>query len=460
MKYIVFLIVCLCAAATFADELLVELPFGTLRGRDRGGYYTYESVPYALPPVGPLRFEPPQPFVGEWHETFDATKPAAECLQWSHFVTTPDQLTGSEDCLTVSIYKPKNASRTSFPVVANIFGGAWSFGGSVQDGAREFMESGNVIVVKINHRVGILGFASTGDAGWSGNYALKDQRLAIKWIKKYISYFGGDAKNMLLLGFSSGAGSVHYQLLHEDMHDLRGVYSMSGNSLEGWAVQPSPRDQTFELGRVLGCGTPNSTAVLKTCLKAVNANELVRAFTHFLLFNYVPFAPFSPAVEPEDAVDPFITQLPIDIIKSGKFAQVPWLAGYCQDEGIYNAASLLEKLPNGKERLFELNTRWYELAPYFFSYRNTLNKRERDERSRKLKEQYLGNHNFSLENYYEVQRMFTNEMFKNGVELGVDVQRTYGKSPVYVYIYDNPATQSIGQLIARRTDVVLGGYFC
>ncbi|EDW59813.1 esterase S-like [Drosophila virilis] len=454
---IVAALLCVWPTTCLADPLLVRLPYGTLRGRDRGIYYTYESVPYAEPPVGPLRFEAPKPFAGKWKEIFDATRPSAECLQWSHFVTTPDQLTGSEDCLTVSIYKPKNSTRRTFPVVASIFGGAWSFGGTLEDGARGFMDSGNVIVVKINHRVGILGFANTGDADWSGNYALKDQRLAIKWIKKHIGYFGGDPNSILLFGFSSGAGSVHLQLMNEDMKGiLKGVYSMSGNAVSPWSVQPSGVEQAYELGRVLGCGSPNNTAELKMCLQAVDANELARSFKHFLVYDYIPFAPFGPAVEPEDTVDPFITKLPIDIIKSGKFAQVPWLAGYTPEEGIYNAAIFLAKEPNGKERIYELNTRWYELAPYLFSYRNTMNRRERDSHSRKLRQHYMGNRRFSLENYWDFQRMFTNEIFKNSIELGVDLQRKYGKSPVYVYIYDNPSDHSFGQLLARRSDVFLG----
>ncbi|KRG07916.1 uncharacterized protein Dmoj_GI26443, partial [Drosophila mojavensis] len=196
MNRIEYLLVSLLigSVATVAtDPLLVELPNGKLRGRDNEGYYSYESIPYAEPPVGELRFEAPLRYAQQWKETFDATQPPVECMQWNQ----ENKLTGVEDCLTVSVYRPKNSSRSSFPVVVNIHGGAFMFGGAAGNGHEAFMASGNVIVVKITYRLGPLGFISSGDSALPGNFGLKDQRLALQWIRDNIARFGGEPENIL-----------------------------------------------------------------------------------------------------------------------------------------------------------------------------------------------------------------------------------------------------------------------
>lgn len=447
----------LLAAGTFA-QLVVETPNGRLRGRDQGTYYTYESVPYAEPPVGELRLEPPKPFNRKWDGIYDATKPSVVCAQWSQFIQQPDKLTGNEDCLTVSIYKPKNESRHTFPVIANIFGGAFSFGGTVEDEPKPLMNSGNVILVKINHRVGSLGFLSTGDAELPGNMGLKDQKLALRWIKNNIGYFGGEPDNVLFLGFSSGAASVHLQLMNEDVEQLvKAGVSISANALDPWVVQGNGRRLAFELGRIVGCGLLKDSSELKKCLKTKDAMDIAAAMSKFLVFDFMPFVPFGPVVEPADSAEPFMTQHPSEIIKSGKFAQIPWLVTYTPEDGIYNAALVLLRQSNGLEAINELNNRWFELAPHFFAYRyQTKTVEELDNRSRELRQHYMGNKSFSVDTYFDFQRMVTDVMLKNATETSLDLHRKYGKSPLYSYVYDNPADNALGQILSGRQDLLLG----
>nr|BAL14564.1 esterase [Drosophila virilis] len=458
-KSIRIALLCLGAAATFADPLLVELPHGRLRGRDNKGYYSYESIPYAEPPVGELRFEAPQPYSQQWKETtFDASQPPVLCMQWSQFIEHADKLTGSEDCLTVSVYRPKSSNRSTFSVIVLIHGGCFMFGGAVENGHEPLMASANVIVVKISYRLGPLGFVSTGDGALPGNFGLKDQRLALHWIKQNIARFGGEPENILVLGFSSGAAAVHLQLLQQEFRQLAKVaVSISGNALNPWIVLKSGRRRAFELGRMVGCGLLSDSAELKKCLKTKDAAQLVRAVREFLVFDYVPFTPFGPVVETVDASEPFLTQHPIDIIKSGKFAQVPWLVSYTQEDGTYNAALLLAKQANGRELIEELNSRWYELAPHFLFYRDSKKTiEEMDNYSRDLRQEYLGNRNFSLENYLNVQRMFTDVLFRNDTIRSIELHGKYGKSPVYGYVYDNPANQGSGHWLSKRNNVSFG----
>ncbi|XP_017856618.1 PREDICTED: esterase S-like [Drosophila arizonae] len=446
-----------CSLSASSDPLLIELMNGELRGHDNGLYYSYESIPYAQPPINDLRLEDPLPFTERWTETFDATTPATECLQWSQWIQQPDKLTGSEDCLTVSIFKPKNATRQSFPVVASIFGGAWTFGSSLDDGVEHFMDSGNVIVVKINYRVGPLGFLSTGDNVLPGNYGLKDQRLAIQWIKQNIDRFGGDPENIILLGYGAGGAAVHLQLMHKDMETfVKGAISISGAATSPFALQSSGREDAFRFGKVLGCKKIKSSFALKECFKKTMGHEIVSSVKKLQVFDFIPSAVFRPVIESPDLEYPFLTESPIETIKSGRSAQVPWLASYTTQNGIYNTAMLLQKDMSGKELIYELNTRWNELAPHFLYYPKEMNNSQKNSHSRKLKRQYLGYRNFSVENYFDVQRMFTNELFKNGIEEALDAHRKHGSSPVYAYVYDNPADKSVGHLLAKRMDIFMG----
>ncbi|KAH8312761.1 hypothetical protein KR044_012673, partial [Drosophila immigrans] len=456
--FLLLLWITLVASDPVSDPLVVQLPNGKVRGRDNGAYYSYEAIPYAEPPVGDLRLEAPQPYNRQWKETFNATRTPMYCIQWSHLVQEPDKLLGVEDCLTVSVYKPKNATRKIFPVVIEIHGGAFTFTVSGEKSHENLMANGRVILVRFSYRVGPMGFASTGDNVLPGNYGLKDQRLAMQWIKKNIDCFGGDPEHMIVVGLAAGGAAAHLHLLQENFQNVaRGVISISGNALAPWVMQHGIRTRTFELGRIVGCGMARSSDQLKNCLKTKDATQIVRAVQQLMVFGFVPFTPFSPVVEPADVADAFLKQHPIDIIRSGKFSQIPWTVSYTRENGIYNAAELLKKQCDGTEMIEELNSRWFDLAPQLFFYRyGNQTTQQMDDRSRQLREQYLGNKKFSVENYSDVERMFTDVLFKIGTEDAIALHRMHGTSPVYGFVYDNPSDSSFGKWLSNRTDIAFG----
>jgi len=451
----------IAALESEADPLIVEITNGKIRGKDNGLYYSYESIPYAEHPTGALRFEAPQPYSHHWTDVFNATQSPVECMQWNQFINENNKLMGDEDCLTVSIYKPKKPNRSSFPVVVLLHGGAFMFGSGSIYGHDSIMREGTLLVVKISYRLGPLGFASTGDRHLPGNYGLKDQRPALQWIKKNIAHFGGMPDNIVLIGHSAGGASAHLQLLHEDFkHLAKGAISVSGNALDPWVIQQGGRRRAFELGRIVGCGHTNVSAELKDCLKSKPASDIVSAVRSFLVFSYVPFSAFGPVVEPSDAPDAFLTEDPRAVIKSGKFAQVPWAVTYTTEDGGYNAAQLLERNKlTGESWIDLLNDRWFDWAPYLLFYRDAKKTiKDMDDLSFDLRQQYLADRRFSVESYWNVQRMFTDVLFKNSVPSAIDLHRKYGKSPVYSFVYDNPTDSGVGQLLSNRTDVHFGGY--
>jgi len=335
------------------------------------------------------------------------------------------------------------------------------FGAASQNGHENVMREGKFILVKISYRLGPLGFASTGDTDLPGNYGLKDQRLALQWIKQNIASFGGESENILVVGHSAGGASVHLQMLREDFGQLaKAAISFSGNALDPWVIQQEQgaRGRAFELGRIVGCGLAADSETLKKCLKSKPASEIVTAVRNFLIFSYVPFAPFGPVVEPSEAPEAFLTQDPREVIKSGKFGQVPWAVTYVTEDGGYNAALLLEDWnKSGKTVLEELNDRWFDWAPYLLFYRDSRKSiQEMDDYSRKIRQEYVGDQRFTTENYWELQQLFTDILFKNSTQDSLDLHRKYGKSPAYAFVYDNPADRGIAQVLTKRRDIHFG----
>jgi para-nitrobenzyl esterase len=193
---------------------------GTVRGVGLDGVDYFKGIPYALPPVGNLRWEPPEP-VAPWKGVRNAVAYGHDCMQAripAAFSSAVIRTTPSEDCLYLNVWRP-SGNKTKLPVLVWIYGGGFVTGGSslaVYDGTR-FARDG-VILVSFNYRLGRLGFfafpALTGASpnGLLGNYGYMDQIAALKWIKANISTFGGDPNNITISGESAGGVSVHVLL--------------------------------------------------------------------------------------------------------------------------------------------------------------------------------------------------------------------------------------------------------
>jgi para-nitrobenzyl esterase len=193
----------------------VTIDSGTLAGSTTDGVLSFKGIPYAAPPVGQLRWVPPQP-VTPWTGTRDAKAFGSDCMQQPFPMdAAPSRASLSEDCLFVNVWRPADASK-GLPVMVWIHGGGFVNGGSspaVYDGTN-FAKQG-VILVSLNYRLGRFGFfgfpALTAERpdGPLVNYGYMDQIAALKWVQKNIAAFGGDPNNVTVFGESAGGGSVH-----------------------------------------------------------------------------------------------------------------------------------------------------------------------------------------------------------------------------------------------------------
>lgn len=179
----------------------------------------FKGIPYAAPPVGDLRWQPPQP-VASWKHTLNAREFGSRCIQSNPSRDMIFHDPGpSEDCLTLNVWAPAKAKRGSLPVMVWIYGGGFQSGGTSegrQDG--QFLAHRNVVIVSMNYRLGIFGFfvhpELTAESAHhaSGNYGLLDQTAALTWVRNNIAQFGGDPSNVTIFGESAGSFAVSAQM--------------------------------------------------------------------------------------------------------------------------------------------------------------------------------------------------------------------------------------------------------
>jgi len=237
---------CVSPRLAAAPTPVVDAPAGVVRGESNGTIHVFKGIPFALPPTGPLRWKPPLP-APRWKDPRDARQYGPACVQ-------PGPRAGSiyewalsaisEDCLSLNIWAP--ASARNAPVLVWIHGGALTSGAgseAMYDGTR--LADHGVVVVTINYRLGVLGYlahpalSAESPRNTSGNYGLLDQIEALRWVKRNIGSFGGDASNVTIAGESAGGLSVMYLMAAPDAHGLfaraiaQSAYMISTPELRG-----------------------------------------------------------------------------------------------------------------------------------------------------------------------------------------------------------------------------------
>lgn len=162
---------------------------------------------------------------------------------------------------------------------------------------------------------------------------LKDQVLALEWIKNNIEFFGGNSDSITITGLSTGAASVHFHYLSPRSRNLfhKGM-SISGSSLHSWALIENASQRAKKLGETLRCPTKTSRELLN-CLKTVSAYDIVRA-TGVSMYSFPPLDlnPFGPVIE-KNSCNAFLSEHPYKLIRQGRVLDVPWFGTYASHDG-------------------------------------------------------------------------------------------------------------------------------
>ena len=281
------------AAAQIAQIVAVptaEIDSGKLAGRYSGNLEIFKGIPYAAPPVGKLRWRPPQP-AKSWSGVRDAMQFGHDCMQLPFpNDAAPLRTTPSEDCLYVNVWAPRKRGPKLLPVMFWIYGGGFVNGGSSPapyDGSH-FAEKG-IVFVSFNYRLARFGFfafpALLKEGGPVGNYALMDQIAALKWVQRNIAAFGGDPKQVTIFGESAGGRSVDILLASPKAKGLfiRAMIESGGgrdNLLPGDPLNhpaPNGRPSAVQMGinfaRSMGIDGTGAKAL--AALRALPAEKIV-----------------------------------------------------------------------------------------------------------------------------------------------------------------------------------------
>ncbi|XP_049542709.1 juvenile hormone esterase-like [Anopheles darlingi] len=252
-------------------------------------FEAYIGIPFAKPPIGKLRFADPVPNE-PWKNELDATGrlPKPPCMQQNLFI--PERgIEGSEDCLYLNVYRPRpivNGTSEPLSTLVYIHGGGFLAGyiSPLIVGPEKLIDQG-IIVVVIPYRLGPFGFLSTGDAAASGNFGLKDQRLALRWVNKHIREFGGDPQSVTIMGHSAGGASVQLHLMHIGNEGLfQRAISLSGSALAPFSTPlDDPLKLAYQQAALVGITEPSSmsTTDLVEKLRLVDADLFVSSLAAF-----------------------------------------------------------------------------------------------------------------------------------------------------------------------------------
>ncbi|CAH0390833.1 unnamed protein product [Bemisia tabaci] len=415
----------------------------TANGRNINAFL---GIPYARPPVGKYRFAPPQP-PKPWRGKWNASTLPPMCLQYDHMNYLNDKrFAGDEDCLYVNVYTPLLPSGNSplLDVFVYIHGGAFQSGAGFLYTPRYLLDQ-DVVFVTLNYRLGPLGFLTTEDEVVPGNNGLKDQVMALKWIQQNIAAFNGNPASVTISGMSAGGASVQYHYLSPMSQGLfhRGI-SMSGSSLTPFALVENGREKADRLAATLGCPTFSSRDLVD-CLRYRPALQIVKllATPLFMPYHYNPYSPFGPTVEMA-GTEPFLSQSPYELLKSGQVKDIPWLASVTSEEGLYPTSNFVANATI----LSEIEERWDELAPHLLDYNYTIPQEKKVEVGRKIKNFYLKGKPVSPDTTSELTQMFGDRLYVVHVERAARLQAKSNTAPVYFYRFTYRGKHSYSEMMS------------
>lgn len=413
MRRIYFFLFFFCSFISFAqfnsDTPEVNISNGKLVGMYSSGISIFKGIPFAQPPVGPLRWKAPAP-VKDWNGVVKANQFGPRAMQKPIYGDMAFRSNGvNEDCLYLNVWTPAKSSDEKLPVLVYFYGGGFMAGdGSELRYDGESMSRKGIVTVTVNYRLGIFGFLALPELTQesphkvSGNYGLLDQNAALKWVQKNIAAFGGDPKKVTIAGESAGSISVSAQMASPLSKGLfAGAIGESGAMIYPTFPAVSLK-QAEEMG--VNVTTKNNINSLAD-LRAMSAETLLDLSSQ----KDVPRFPCA-----TDGY--FLPKSPVEIYASGEQSDVPLLVGWNSQE--MNFGKILGKNEPTPE-----------------NYRKALQSLYGDKANEAL-QFYPGSTNEEV--MQSAAALAGNNFIAYGTWKWADLCSKTGKSPVYRYYYERP----------------------
>ena len=433
--------------AFWKDVLWPELPErNTKTGVVSGTYLTtvrgsciaaFQGIPYALPPVGPLRFLDPQP-AGPWEGVLKAHQPGPVCPQdgippWQE----------SEDCLFLNVYSPCEPSEEPLPVMIWVHGGSYKRGsGDTSRYGPEYLLDSDVIIITLNYRLIPFGFISLESPSMPGNQGSKDVVMALKWIRDNIINFGGDANRVTVFGESTGSNMVVSLLVSPLASGLfSGVIGESGATMT-YPFSPyyqqeegSHRATTLQLAADVGCSGKTDQDIVE-CLQNVPTQAFLEAAGKLSSPHWAKLV-----MDAGISSQPFMPLYPEAAIQTGQVNEATAIIGFNKDEGTYGVS----KYVNDPEEMANLNANWDDITPVWI-FRKCCNfSEEEKEISKKMRAFYFGDEDVTLENIHGLIDIYSDIDFWMAEHRAVTLLTSLpGHLPVYEYLFSHLGALSFG----------------
>jgi para-nitrobenzyl esterase len=315
------------AAHAGTDPRVVRVETGELAGIADQGRRAFLSIPFAAPPVGPLRYAAPRP-AAPWTGRRDATRRAPGCPQPA-ILFAPASTT--EDCLYLNVYTPPGARPGSrLPVMVWLHGGAFVNGSGADYDASALSAASGAVVVTTNYRLGTFGFLALPGlkaVDPALNFGLQDQQAALRWVRRNITAFGGDKDRVTLFGQSAGAVSTCMNMVSPGARGLfqRAILQSASCNI---GVQKTTLSHAYahgaEFAAKVGCA---DAATQVACLRSKPVATLLAAM------------PFNGGIQDTSGIFPPVIDgavLPDDpfrLLQEGRYPHIPVLEGATRDDG-------------------------------------------------------------------------------------------------------------------------------
>lgn len=293
-----------------------------------------------------------------------AIVPKLFCWQFDQQII-PLPPSGTEDCLYLNIYRPRVTHRRPLNVLVFVHGGGFYAGNNspLLYGPDLFMATGQVILVTIAYRLNVFGFLATGDEASPGNYGLKDQTMALRWVKSHIGAFGGDPHSITLAGQSAGSVAVNYHLVSRHSEGLyKNAILLSGTVDAPWgAPDPNPRDVVNRHARALGIKNAAElpSSALVEVFRKIPAKDLTTTVMDLYQWDILPVAAYIPVVEPPGTPEPFLSVHPRISLAQGDFVKVPVMASIVHADGL----NFIQPIVRFNGKYDEFNANMYQIMP-------------------------------------------------------------------------------------------------